>query len=1263
MERKNFSRLNTIIDMPDLLSVQKESYDKLLQASVEHEKRERIGLQKIFDDTFPIEDVHGRFILDFVRYEIEEPLYSFEESKYKGITYAAPLKITLKLIFKNIDEETDEPLDSIKDIIEQDVYLCNVPLMGDNKAFLINGVERVIINQIHRSPGVFFTETTSSSGKQKYIAQLLPNKGAWLEFNVDHNNVMHANLDRRRNFAATILLRAFGHDTNEKIFDLFFDRETVKFSQKDAKNKNNPLIKKMLASDIIDKETGEIIYEAGTKVNNAMLDHLLSFEINEIELVKADDEETDIIFKTLKKDNTDSYEEAIERIYTLVRGTTPATTEIAEKFFENVYFNVKRYEIGKVGRFKLNKRLGHNVDENEEGLVPEDIIETLRKLMHLSLDNSEDDFDDIDHLGNRRLRRVGELLENTLNHALSKMVKSIKERMMLKDISSLTPKDLINARLISSMIMSFFSTSQLSQFMEQTNPLAELTHKRRMSALGPGGLTRETAGFEVRDVHHSHYGRICPIETPEGPNIGLITSLSTYARINEYGFIESPYRKAEKGKVTDSIEYLTADEEDKYTIAQANARIDDKGKFLDKYVLCRRKGEYPMVPKNEVDYMDVSPAQLVSPSASLIPFLEHDDANRALMGSNMQRQAVPLLRPTAPVVGTGMEEKAARDTGSVVLAENDGTVEEVTGDYIKVKAPGKHSENIFEEDAGYDLYHLKSFERTNQDTTVIQKPIVSVGDKIKAGDIIADGHACDNGELALGQNMLVALMPWRGYNFEDAIVISERVLHEDTLTSIHINEQEVDLRETELGPEEFTRELPNVPEEALADLDENGIIRIGAKVKPGDILVGKVTPKGEVELTPEEKLLKAIFGEKASDVRDTSLRVPPGTTGVVLDVRVLSKESTRKENVEKEIVKQIEEKVKHIEKKRLDMLVDILKGKKAKDSVYDIYSRVVVRKNTRFNREVLEKVDYNTVLIEKSAFGDDYDKVKSIVRDSNKAVSKIRGKIGEVSMSQVHGDELPNGVLKKVKVFIAQKRNVQVGDKLSGRHGNKGVISTVVPVEDMPYMEDGTPVDIVLNPLGVPSRMNVGQVLETLLAFAGIKLGMKYATPVFDGCTIDNIKEYLEEAGLNPNGKTPLYDGMTGEKFDEDVTVGYMYIMKLSHMIEDKIHARATGPYSLISQQPLGGKAQFGGQRFGEMEVWALMAYGAAHTLQEILTVKSDDVRGRSDLYESIIKGKNPPDPGLPAAFNVLIKELNGLCLDVELGSEEEENNDSTGGK
>ncbi len=1256
MKRINFGKVKPVIEMPDLLSVQQESYEEFLQSEVSFKNRENVGLQKIFNDTFPIEDIHKRFILDFVKYDIDDPLYSFEESRFKGITYASPLRVTLKLIFKNIDEETEEPLDSIKDIIEQDVYLCNIPLMGERKTFLINGIERVIINQIHRSPGVFFTENTSTTGKKLFIAQILPNKGSWLEFSIDTNNIMYANLDRRRNFPVTILLKAFGNDSNESIFALFFKKEKVKFTKRDASNEKTPLIERTLYSDIIDKKTGEILYEAGTRISNAVLTNLLTFNITELVLIKSNSElEETIVLNTLKKDPTNSYEEAIEKIYTLVRGTTPATLEIAENFFENAYFNPKRYEIGKVGRFKINQKLNHKISDSEEGLLKEDLLETIKMLMKVSEADSHIDFDDIDHLGNRRLRRVGELLTNTFYVALSKMTKSIKERMMLKDISSLTPKDLINARLISSMVLSFFSTSQLSQFMEQINPLAEMTHKRRMSALGPGGLTRETAGFEVRDVHHSHYGRVCPVETPEGPNIGLITSLASYARINKLGFIETPYIKVSKGKVTDKVEYLTADVEDKFRIAQANAKLDKKGRFENENVLCRIKGEYPMVPREKVDYMDVSPSQLVSPAATLIPFLEHDDANRALMGSNMQRQAVPLLNPESPIVGTGMEARIAKDAGTVVELLNSGTVEEVTGDYIRVKIPDKSGNNIFDEDAGFDIYYLNVYQRTNQDTCIIQKPLVRIGDKVKKGDIIADGHSCQDGELALGQNLLVALIPWKGYNFEDAIIISEKVLQEDKLTSIHIKELNISLRETELGPEEFTRELPNVAEESISDLDNYGIIRIGAKIKPGDVLVGKVTPKGEVELTPEEKLLKAIFGEKASDVRDTSLRVPPGIRGVIIDVRILSRESKRKEYIEKEIVKQVDEKIKKIEKKRLAMLNELLDGFKVSESVTDIYGRVVIRKNSCITESILKKIDYNTVLVEKAVFVKKYDKVRKIIKDANHAVSKIRGRIGDSSLSQLHGDELPNGVLKVVKVFIAQKRNIQVGDKVSGRHGNKGVISKVVPVEDMPYMDDGTQVDIILNPLGVPSRMNVGQVLEALLGLAGRKLGLKFATPVFDGMTIEEIKHYMDKAGIPSNSKTVLYDGMTGRKFDEDVTVGYMYIMKLAHMVEDKIHARATGPYSLISQQPLGGKAQFGGQRFGEMEVWALEAYGATYLLQEMLTVKSDDVKGRSDLYEAIIKGKNPPEPGLPAAFNVLIKELNGLCLDVELGSLEDE--------
>lgn len=1258
MNRMSFGSRKQIIDIPDLLSIQKESFDEFLQSGRTAEKRISEGLQKIFNEVFPVEDIHGRFILEFVRYEVEDPLYSFEECKYKGITFAAPLKVTLKLIFKNIDEETEESLDTIRDIIEQDVYLCNIPLMGDRKTFLINGVERVIISQIHRSPGVFFTDTESSSGKHLYTAQILPNKGSWLEFTIDNNDVLFANLDRRKNFPATTLLKSFGYDSNEKIFSIFFGKEDIAFTSKDAKNEATPLNGKVLFSDIVDKKTGEVLYESGTEINNAVLTHLLTFDIGKIKVVKSQSERAvSILVNTLKKDTTQTYEEAVEKIYSLIRGTSSASLEIAEKFLDNAYFNKKRYELGKVGRYKLNQKLKHKVSDDEEGLLKEDLIETLKYLIQLTQPDNGLDVDDIDHLGNRRLRRVGELLENTFSMALTKMVKSIKERMMLKDVTSLTPKDLINAKLVSSMILSFFSTSQLSQFMEQTNPLAELTHKRRMSALGPGGLTRETAGFEVRDVHHSHYGRICPIETPEGPNIGLITSLSSFARINQYGFIETPYRKVSKGKVADDFEFLSADREEGFTIAQANAPLDSNNRFSNETVLCRQRGDYPLIGKEKVDYMDVSPMQLVSPSASLIPFLEHDDANRALMGSNMQRQAVPLLKPEAPTVGTGMEYFVARDAGAVVLSRNSGIVEEVTADYIKIKTNEAKSENIFDEDAGYDIYRLVNFERTNQDTTVIQRPVVKVGDKVKKNQVIADGHSCDAGELALGQNILISLLPWNGYNFEDAVVVSERVLTEDKFTSIHITELEISLRETKLGPEEFTRELPNVAEEAIKDLDETGIIRIGAKVGPGDILVGKVTPKGEVELTPEEKLLKAIFGEKASDVRDTSLKVPPGVHGVVVDVRVLSKESKRKEVIEKEIVKEVDRKIKNIEEKRIKALSEILDGQKTSESVVDIYGRVIIRKNTRITEDMLRKIDYNTVLIEKQAFPKEYKEINMIIKDSNAAVSKIRNRLGDGSLDQLHGDELPNGVLRIVKIFIAQKRNMQVGDKISGRHGNKGVVARIVPVEDMPFMEDGTPVDIVLNPLGVPSRMNVGQVLETLLGFAGKKLGVTYASPVFDGATIDDIKGLLKSAGLSEDGKVTLYDGRTGDAFDERVTVGYMYIMKLSHMVEDKIHARATGPYSLISQQPLGGKAQFGGQRFGEMEVWALEAYGAAYTLQEMLTVKSDDVKGRSDLYEAIVKGKNPPEPGLPASFNVLVKELNGLCLDVILGSTEEDNN------
>ncbi|MDD3803884.1 MAG: DNA-directed RNA polymerase subunit beta [bacterium] len=1256
MKRTSFSKIASTITIPDLLSVQKESFDQFIQTGVPAEKRQNEGLQKIFNETFPIDDVHSRFMLEFVKYDLEDPVYSFEECKYKGITFAAPLKVTLKLIFKNINEKTGEPTGSIRDIIEQDVYLCNVPLMSDKGTFLINGVERVIVSQIHRSPGVFFTEDETLSGKLLYTAQLLPNKGSWLEFNIDINEIIYANLDRRKKFPATILLKAFGYDTNEKIFKLLFDKQEMSFTEKDVKNEKNPINGKVLYNNIVNKKTGEVLFEAGTEMSNGVLNVLLQNSISSVKVIKSEEKrEIDIVVNTLKKDPTQSVEEAMERLYMILRGTSPATTEIAEKFIEATFFSPLRYELGKVGRYKLNSRLRHNVSKDNIGLAKEDLIETLKYLIKLTVPNNGLEIDDIDHLGNRRIRRVGELLENQFSLALSKMVKSIRERMMLKDIQSLTPKDLINARLVSSIIISFFSTSQLSQFMEQTNPLAELTHKRRISALGPGGLTRDTAGFEVRDVHHSHYGRICPIETPEGPNIGLITSLSTYARINEFGFIETPYRKVVKGKVTNQIEFLSADMEDKFAIAQANAVLNADNTFKNDLILCRKKGEYPLVLKEEVNYMDVSPKQIVSPSASMIPFLEHDDANRALMGSNMQRQAVPLLKPSSPVVGTGIERQVSIDAGSVIVAKNEGTVEEVTGDYIKIKTERTTSDNIFDEDVGYDIYRLITFQRTNQDTTIIQRPIVSLGQKVKAGEIIADGHACDKGEMALGQNIFVAFLPWYGYNFEDAIVVSEKLLTEDAFTSIHVKELEIALRETKLGPEEFTRELPNVSEDATHDLDEYGIIRIGAKVQPGDILVGKVTPKGEVELTPEEKLLRAIFGEKASDVRDTSLKVPPGISGVVVDVRVLSRENKRKEVIEKEVVKEVDEKIKRIEKKRIQLLKELLIDKKVSESLRDIYGKVLIRKGMKITDDMIKKMDFTAVIVERDVLPSDYRKANKIIRDSNAAINKIRNRIGEGSLDQLHGDELPNGVLKMVKIFIAQKRNLQVGDKLAGRHGNKGVVAKIVPVEDMPFLSDGTPVDIVLNPLGVSSRMNVGQVLETLLGYAGIKKNIKYASPVFDGTTIEEIKNQLTQVGADPSGKMVLYDGRTGECFDEKVTVGHMYVMKLSHMVEDKIHARATGPYSLISQQPLGGKAQFGGQRFGEMEVWALEAYGAAYTLQEILTVKSDDVKGRSDLYEAIVKGKNPPEPGLPAAFNVLVKEMNGLCLDVTLGKNEDE--------
>jgi DNA-directed RNA polymerase subunit beta len=1247
IKRRNFGSIPSGTELPNLLEVQLKAYDDFLQAGVEPEKRKHQGLQQIFSEIFPISDIRENHSLEFVRYSLGARRYSIEECRERNMTYAAPLKATLRLVTREGEGKDKQ----VKDIIEQDVYFGELPIITERGTFIINGSERVIVSQLHRSPGVFFNESVHPNGKQIFSARIIPYRGSWVEFDVDVSDVMHVHIDSRRKLQATVLLRAIGFSSDEEILDLFYDIAEVTLTPK----KTEKLPGSFAAQTMVDTETGEIIIKAGETINEAHLEKLSALKIKKLKVIRVDEHrEAYVIINTLAKDVTSNREEALNKIYSLLRPGEPPTSEMAEALLDRLFFNAKRYDLGEVGRYMINQRLKLDIPLEQTTLDTRDFCTIMKYLVDLR--NGHGYIDDIDHLGNRRARTVGELLSNLFSVGLSRVARNIRERMSLKSEDQITPQSLINARTVSSVIETFFGSSQLSQFMDQTNPLSELTHKRRLSALGPGGLTRERAGFEVRDVHHTHYGRLCPVETPEGPNIGLIASLATYARINRYGFIETPYRKIKNSQFTGEIEYLTADEEDRHIIAQANEPLDSRGHFVNSMIIARHRDDYPVVPAEDVEYMDVSPKQLVSVAASLIPFLEHDDANRALMGSNMQRQALPLMKTEAPFVGTGMEGKAALDAGVTVIARRAGSVVQVDAQKIVIRPhiKARPDELGFYED---DVYRLTKFKRSNQDTCLNQRPIVEVGDKVNAGDVIADGPATDCGELALGANVLVAFMPWLGYNFEDAIILSERLLTQDTYTSIHIEEFELQVRDTKRGSEEITREIPNVSEEALLNLDENGIIRIGAEVEAGDILVGKVTPKGETELSPEERLLRAIFGEKAGDVRDASLKAPPGMKGIVIDTKVFSRKERSEEakKYEKQNIagiKKIYNKLfQDITAHRNERLGEILDGKTANTVRSIIDNSVTIRAGHRYKRENLTDFDFDLV-VAADGFTDD-DKInKRVDKIIIEASSLLAGKRAEmeVEIDKVErGAELPPGVKQLVKVQVAIKRKVSVGDKMAGRHGNKGVVSRIVPVEDMPYLEDGTPVDIILNPLGVPSRMNVGQLLETHLGTAAKKLGIHYASPVFDGADLEEIRAEIKKAGVDEDGKAWLRDGRTGERFDKRVTVGYIYMLKLSHLVDDKIHARSIGPYSLVTQQPLGGKAQFGGQRFGEMEVWAMEAYGAAYTLQEMLTVKSDDVAGRSKVYEAIVKGENPPEPGIPESFNVLVKELQALGLDVAL--------------
>jgi DNA-directed RNA polymerase subunit beta len=1251
-KRISLSKSGKQFETPDLLNVQLESYKDFLQEDVAPPQRKDIGIQSVFMKNFPITDSRETALLEFTEYYLDKPQYTIRECQEQGLTYAVSLKAKLRLSTKPNKEAKE-----YTNVIEQDVYMGNIPYMTPYGSFIINGAERVIVSQLHRAPGVVFSESIHQNGTKLYSARVIPMKGSWVEFTTDINNCLFAYIDRRKKFPVTTILRALGYSSNEEILDLFGLLEAV--DKNDLKNN----IGRQLCDDLIDKETGELIAEKGKIIDDELIEKIEKTSITTVKLFKSDRPfEESLIANTISRDTSQSETDALEEIYRQLRTSEAFDDESAKNLVEKLFFNPKKYDLGEVGRYKINFRLGLNISPEITVLTREDIIAIINYLTELEAGKKE--VDDIDHLGNRRVRTVCEQLSQQFNVGLARMARTIRERMSIHDDENITPANLVSARTITTALVSFFGTSQLSQYMDQTNPLAEMTHKRRVSALGPGGLTRERAGFEVRDVHYTHYGRLCPIETPEGPNIGLISSLCTHARISDFGFIESPYRKVKSGKISSEIEYLSAEKEDSYIIAQANIATEN-GKIAPEKIKARFKGDFPIVSHEQINFMDVAPNQIVSAAAALIPFLEHDDANRALMGSNMQRQAVPLLRPEAPLVGTGFEEKVAHDSRSLILATANGTVEHVSSDKIIIRYDvDKESEKDLQslDETEVVEYDLIKFLRTNQDTCINQKPIVKVGDKVKKGDVLADASAIDKGELALGRSILVAFMPWKGYNFEDAIVVSERIVAEDVYTSIHIEEFELQVRDTKRGEEELTRDIPNVSEEATKDLDEDGIVRVGAEVRENDILIGKVTPKGETEPTPEEKLLRAIFGEKAGDVKDASLKAPPGMHGIVIskklftrkqrDTETKKEEKRRLERIDLEHKSSVEELYMKLAKR----LGEIFDGKES-TGIKDIEGNTVVRSGVVFKKDsfvnLVENKNVDLKNLDITTHWSNSYKANNLVqvlyKNFNARLTQLEESAKREKNKVILGDELPTGVVKMAKVYIAKKRKLSVGDKMAGRHGNKGVVAKIVPVEDMPFLPDGTPVDIVLNPLGVPSRMNLGQLYETALGWAAKKLGVKFATPVFDGADFDDIMEILGKAGLPKNSRSVLYDGQTGERFDQEVTTGYIYMMKLSHLADDKIHARSIGPYSLITQQPLGGKAQFGGQRFGEMEVWALEGYGAAYTLQEMLTVKSDDVGGRSKTYEALIKGENTPEPQIPESFNVLVKELQGLCLDVTL--------------
>jgi len=1260
-QRVNFATSRKVLDYPDFLDVQLQSFQEFFQLETTSDNRYKEGLFKVFAENFPISDSRNIFVLEFLDYFIDPPRYDIQECIERGLTYSVPLKAKLRL---SCNDEEHEDFETIV----QDVYLGTIPYMTPKGTFVINGAERVIVSQLHRSPGVFFGQSRHTNGTKLYSARVIPFKGSWIEFATDVNNVMYAYIDRKKKFPVTTLLRAIGYDSDKDILELFELADEVKVSKSGLKKfigrKLAARVLKKWVEDFVDEDTGEvvsidrneIILERETVLEDDHIDMIIDAGVKTIILNKEDaatSGDYTIIYNTLQKDTSNSEKEAVEHIYRQLRNAEPPDEETARGIIDRLFFSDKRYDLGDVGRYRINRKLKLTTSEETKVLTKQDIIAIVKYLIKLI--NSKAEVDDIDHLSNRRVRTVGEQLYAQFGVGLARMARTIRERMNIRDNEVFTPTDLINARTLSSVINSFFGTNQLSQFMDQTNPLAEITHKRRLSALGPGGLSRERAGFEVRDVHYTHYGRLCTIETPEGPNIGLISSLCVHAKINNLGFIETPYKRVIDGKVQvkEEVIYLSAEDEDGKTIGQANAHYDDNGVFALPKVKARFEGDFPIIEPARLDLMDIAPNQITSIAASLIPFLEHDDANRALMGSNMQRQAVPLLRPEAPIVGTGLEGRVAKDSRTLINAEGDGIVEYVDANEIRIRYDRTELDRLISFDGDTRSYRLTKFKKTNQSTTINLKPIVKKGQRVEKGQVLCEGYATQNGELALGRNLKVAFMPWQGYNFEDAIVISERVVSQDIFTSLHVEEFELEVRDTKRGEEELTPDIPNVSEEATKDLDEDGIIRVGAEVKEGDILIGKITPKGESDPSPEEKLLRAIFGDKAGDVKDASLKTPPSIAGVVIDTKLFSRAKKTSKAEEKAQLEKLDTKhekaVKELKNTLIDKLFEIVNGKTSQ-GVYNVYKELQVPKGVKFTQKILVDLSYENINPTKWTTDDDKnDHIKTLLHNYNIKVNEELGAYRRDKFAISVGDELPSGIVQMAKVYIAKKRKLKVGDKMAGRHGNKGIVARIVRDEDMPFLEDGTPVDIVLNPLGVPSRMNLGQIYETVLGWAGKELGITFATPIFDGASYNEVEEWVKKANLPEAGRTYLYNGLTGDRFDQQTTVGIIYMLKLGHMVDDKMHARSIGPYSLITQQPLGGKAQFGGQRFGEMEVWALEAFGASNILQEILTVKSDDVIGRAKTYEAIVKGENLPTPSVPESFNVLVHELRGLGLDITL--------------